>query len=137
MRGWADYFAVQDPGRQLHVGRYEPEEVLLPLLSLNGDMDVVMAIGEVGSGTTVTTWQLRAFDLNEHDGIVARLKRSASVALQPGRVPLLSTRTPSFERLTRAGLRARHLTSLRRNRSQMTPRSDKHPAFSRHRTSDT
>jgi hypothetical protein len=68
MRGWADYFAVHYPGRQLHVGRYEPEEVLLPLLSLNGDMDVVMAIGEVRSGTTVTTWQLRAFDLNEHDG---------------------------------------------------------------------
>ena len=63
---WGNDFALERPGRQLYVGWHEPEEVLLPLSSLNGDMDVAMTIGKVRSWTTVTTWQVRAFNLNEH-----------------------------------------------------------------------
>jgi hypothetical protein len=63
---WGDEFALEHPGRQLHVSGHKSEEVLLPLASLNGDMDVVMTVGEVRSGTTLEPWKVRTFDDDEH-----------------------------------------------------------------------
>jgi hypothetical protein len=54
------------PGRRFRVSGDESKEVLLTFPSLNGDMDVVMPVGEVRSGAAVAAGEVRSFDLNEH-----------------------------------------------------------------------